>query len=224
MTSRQLTLDLGSAPAQRFDSFFAGPNAEALATVRGFAEGTLPARSLTLHGPPGSGKSHLVAAAAHAIAAAGQKVWATDVNTSDDPTLPEDADVIIADGAHASLPPALEGALFNWYNSRAYFGGRIIVAIRPPLAASEIRDDLRTRLAAGLVVRVVPLEDASLTAALAAHARARGIELNSGVLQYLVTRFSRDMGTLTAIVDGLDTLSLAEKRAITLPLLRTLIG
>jgi DnaA-homolog protein len=122
----------------------------------------------------------------------------------------------------------VEGALFNWYNANAAVGGnnggKVIVALRPPLAGSEIRDDLRTRLAAGLVVRLSALDDNELKLALAHHARARGLELNDGVLQYLVTRLTRDMGTLTALLDGLDTLSLAEKRAISIPLLRTLIS
>ncbi len=225
---QQFILDLGQAPAPRFETFFAGPNAEALATVRGFADGTLAARSLVLHGPPGCGKSHLISATSHQMSALGLSVHHADLEVWFDAdermALPEEADVVVADGAHASLPPALEGALFTWYNARAAQGGKVIVALRPPLAGSEIRDDLRTRLAAGLVVRVSALDDAGVKAALAGHARARGIALNENVLQYLVTRLSRDMGTLTALLDGLDSLSLSEKRAISLPLLRTLIG
>lgn len=227
MTAQQLTLDLGRAPEQRFDTFFPGPNAEALASVRGFGYGTLHARSLVLHGPPGSGKTHLINACAHALASRGLRVHHADPEAWTDPerpeTLPENVDAVVADGNHSCLPSALEAALFTWYNARATQGGLMLVALRPPLAASEMRADLRTRLAAGLVVRLLPLDDAHLRQALSVHAQARGLSLNESVLQYLVTRFSRDMGTLTAIVEGLDTLSLAEKRAISLPLLRTLI-
>ncbi len=226
MTSRQLILDLGRTPEQRFETYFTGPNAESAATARAFAEGTLNARSLVVHGPPGCGKTHIVNAVAHTMSARGLRVWQADPQAQygEDFALPDNVDAIIADGAHASLSPALEGALFTWYNAHAYDAGKVIVALRPPLAASEIRDDLRTRLAAGLVVRLSPLDDAGLKDALLSHARARGISLNDNVLQYLVTRFNRDMGTLTALLDGLDSLSLAEKRAITLPLLHTLVG
>lgn len=230
MTTKQIPLPLGEPPAQRFETFFGGPNAESVATARGFADGVLNARSLVVHGPPGCGKSHILNAVAHTLSARGLKVHAIDLVQDFDEsyTLPDDADAIIADGAHASLPPPVEGALFNWYNAHAAVdgnnGGKVIVALRPPLAGSEIRDDLRTRLAAGLVVRLSALDDNELKLALAHHARARGLDLNDGVLQYLVTRLTRDMGTLTALLDGLDTLSLAEKRAISIPLLRTLIS
>ncbi len=226
MTTKQIPLPLGEAPAQRFETFFGGPNAESVATARAFAQGILNARSLVVHGPPGCGKSHILNATGHTLSARGLKVHAIDLVQDFDEsyTLPDDADAIIADGAHASLPPPVEGALFNWYNAHATNGGKVIVALRPPLAGSEIRDDLRTRLAAGLVVRLSALDDSELKLALAHHARARGLELNDGVLQYLVTRLTRDMGTLTALLDGLDTLSLAEKRAISIPLLRTLIS
>jgi DnaA-homolog protein len=230
MPTTQIPLALGIAPVQRFETFFAGPNAESVATARAFAEGVLKARSLVVHGPPGCGKTHILNAAAHALAARGLRVHAIDLvqNFDEGYTIPDGFDVILADGAHASLPPPVEGALFNWYNTHAAVdgnnGGKVIVALRPPLAGSEIRDDLRTRLAAGLVVRLAALDDTELKLALAHHARARGLELNDGVLQYLVTRLTRDMSTLTALLDGLDTLSLAEKRAISIPLLRTLIS
>ncbi len=226
MSTKQIPLPLGEPPAQRFETFFGGPNAESVGTARGFAEGVLNARSLVVHGPPGCGKSHVLNAVAHTLSARGLKIHAIDLvqDFDDNYSLPDDVDAIVADGAHASLPPPVEGALFNWYNAHALNGGKLIVALRPPLAGSEIRDDLRTRLAAGLVVRLSALDDTELKLALAHHARARGLELNDGVLQYLVTRLTRDMGTLTALLEGLDTLSLAEKRAISIPLLRTLIS
>jgi DnaA family protein len=228
MSQQQLILDLGRTPEQRFETYFAGPNAEVLASARAFADGTLPAHSLVIHGPPGCGKTHILNSAVHTMSARGLRVHHAVIaqwSERDEGELPSTVDVIVADGDQSALPPALEAALFTWYNARVTpHGGKMIVALRPPLSASEVRDDLRTRLAAGLVVRLLPLDDVGLRDALAAHARARGIVLNDHVLQYLVTRFSRDMGTLTALLDGLDTLSLAEKRAITLPLLRTLIG
>jgi DnaA-homolog protein len=227
MTAQQLILDLGRVPEQRFETYFAGPNAEALANARAFADGALNARSVVVHGPPGCGKSHVVNAMAHTINARGLRVYRATLEDwldRNEQELPPEADVVVADGDQASLPAALEAALFTWYNARATHGGKMIVALRPPLSASEVRDDLRTRLAAGLVLRLSALDDNGLRAAVSAHAQARGIALNENVLQYLVTRFSRDMGTLTALLDGLDSLSLAEKRAITLPLLRTLVG
>src|SRR5918994_2187488 len=56
-----------SAPAAPdFDNYVAGPNAEALASVRRFAAGELREAVLYLWGEPGSGRSHLLRAAATA--------------------------------------------------------------------------------------------------------------------------------------------------------------
>jgi DnaA-homolog protein len=227
MSSQQLTFDFGRKAAQRFETFFPGANKEAVASARAFADGDFAARVLVVHGPPGCGKTHLLNAVAHTMAARGLQVHVAPLDDwfeANPAPLPESADVIVIDGAHASFPPALEGAAFTWFNAHAARGAKIVTALRPPLSGSEIRDDLRTRLATGLVLRLLPLDDAGLKEALLIHAQARGIVLNDSVLQYLVTRFSRDMGTLTALLEGLDSLSLAEKRAISLPLLRTLVG
>src|SRR5687768_422648 len=63
---RQLVLDIAPPPAPDFDNYLAGPNAEALARVRGLAAGGLREAVLYLWGEPGTGRSHLLRAAARA--------------------------------------------------------------------------------------------------------------------------------------------------------------
>ena len=41
---------------------------------------------------------------------------------------------------------------------------------------------------------------------------------------YLLTHFRRDMPSLMALLDALDRFSLEQKRAVTLPLLRTMLA
>ncbi len=41
---------------------------------------------------------------------------------------------------------------------------------------------------------------------------------------YLLTHYRRDMPSLMALLDALDRFSLEQKRAVTLPLLRTLLA
>ena len=66
----------------------------------------------------------------------------------------------------------------------------------------------------------MPLSDDEKPAALAAYARARGFSLADDVIGYLLAHGRRDMRTLVATLAALDRRSLAQKRPVTLPLLR----
>jgi DnaA family protein len=87
-----------------------------------------------------------------------------------------------------------------------------------------VREDLRTRLGWGLVFHLAPLPDEGKAAVLKHAARERGIMLADDVPAYLLTHFRRDMPSLMALLDALDRFSLEQKRAVTLPLLRTMLA
>ena len=48
----------------------------------------------------------------------------------------------------------------------------------------------------------------------------RGIFLSDDVMDFLLTRFSRDLQHLMALLDRLDEFALSQHRAVTVPLLR----
>ena len=58
---------------------------------------------------------------------------------------------------------------------------------------------------------------------LRARAARRGLELDDAVLDYLLRRVDRDLGSLTALLDRLDRASLAAQRRITVPFLKNLL-
>ena len=99
-------------------------------------------------------------------------------------------------------------------------GGQWLAAASAPPASLPLRDDLRTRVALGLVFEIVPLSDTDKSVALAAYARERGFRLSDDVIAYLLAHGRRDMPTLVATLAALDRHSLATQRAITVPLLR----
>jgi DnaA family protein len=65
---RQLPLQISQPAEPSFDNFVAGENAEALARVRQLASGELHEAIIYLWGEAGSGRTHLLRAAAHANA------------------------------------------------------------------------------------------------------------------------------------------------------------
>jgi len=73
-----------------------------------------------------------------------------------------------------------------------------------------------------MVMPVYPLEDQEKPQAVAHYAAQRGIDLSVDVVEYLLTRGSRDLPTLLSTIVALDRFSLEKKRPITVPLLKTL--
>jgi DnaA family protein len=193
---QQLVLDIGPPPDPSFDNYVAGPNAEALARVRGLADGALREAIVYLWGELGSGRTHLLKAAARA-----------------NPRL------VIADDVEA-LDQAGQQKLFVAINAARDGGGPVLAAGPAAPAALALREDLRTRLAWGLVYHLRPLGDADKVLHLRAEAARRGLRLSEDVVGYLLTRLPRDLPSLNAVLDALDRYSLAAKRPITLPLVR----
>ena len=193
---RQLPLEISPPAAPSLENFVAGANAEALAAVRALAEGGRPEAIVYLGGERGSGRTHLLRAATRANPGL---VAADDVET---------------------LDPTAQQALFNAINAAREGQTAVIAAGNAPPAGLALREDLRTRLAWGLVYQLRPPSDADKAAYLRAEAARRGLRLPEEVLAYLLSHQPRDLASLSALIDALDRYSLASKRPLTLPLVR----
>lgn len=203
MSMRQLVLEISPPSAPTFESFVTGRNAELLARLKDLSAGRLAETILYLWGERGSGRSHLLGAAVRAAANPGQLVVADDVD---------------------SLDTAAQIALFNRINEAREPGreprSTVLAAGSAPPAQLALRDDLKSRLAWGLVYRVRTLTDAEKATYLRAEAGRRGLAIADEVVAYLLTHVRRDLPTLVAILTHLDEYSLSHRRPLTLPLVR----
>ena len=80
--------------------------------------------------------------------------------------------------------------------------------------------DLASRLRAALIVHLRPLADAQCRRALAAHAKARGLNLSEEVAAYILARFPRDMHALISLLEHLDHRALSAGRRLSIPFVR----
>jgi DnaA-homolog protein len=193
---RQLPLPISAAAQPSFENYIAGANREALERVRALARGALKEAVVYLWGEPGSGRTHLLSAAAR-----------------------ENPALVTADDVEALEPPAQQ-ALFNAINAAREGGPGVLAAGSAPPAALALREDLRTRLGWGLVYHLKPLSDSDKVLYLQAEAARRGLVLAGDVARYLLTHLPRDLGSLGAVLDRLDRHALARQRPLTLPLVR----
>lgn len=207
---RQLALDLLQPAAPTLENFVAGRNGEAVQVLRQLAGGSGVERIVYLWGERGSGRSHLLQAlAAQPLA----WFWRPD-------DAPEAPGLSLVDDVER-LDPTGQVALFNRLNAvRAQADALCVASGSTPPSQLPLREDLRTRLAWGLVYQLHPLADAEKAAALRAQAEARGLAVGAEVIDYLLTHLPRDMRTLAAALDALDGFALAHKRPLTVPLVR----
>ena len=211
---RQLILDLLPDCPPSLDNFVAGGNGETLAALTGWLAGESADPSFCLYGEAGCGRSHLLLASGFDY-----------VDADRDPALNAHADSrqLAVDNVDR-LDAAGQIALFKHFNRLKMGGGRLLTAAAQPPAHLALREDLRTRLGSGLLYRLQALSDAEKAAAVGMLARERALKLGPEIVNYLLRHVSRDMRTLAMLVVALDEYTLEQKRPVTLPLLRELLG
>ena len=144
------------------------------------------------------------------------------------PTILEDLeqlDLICLDDVAAIAGHAVwERGLFDLFNRIRAAGGTLLVAgERRPDQSGFGLPDLVSRLGWGVTYTLKPLADEDVIASLACRAKGRGLELPEDTAQFLLRRFPRDLPTLFALFDTLDTASLIEQRRLTIPFVKAVL-
>jgi DnaA family protein len=220
---KQIALDIGLARVATLSNFCAGPNEAALAHLRLWAEN--PTRSPVptyLWGPSGSGKTHLLKAVAESLREQGAAAGWLDASVHEPPEFDERWAVVLFDEVHL-YTAVQQHAAFRWFvNAQGLQRGVLAAGALPP-ADLKLREDLRTRLAWGHVFALQVLSEPERRAVLRQSADARGVFLGDEVMAFMLTRFSRDLGSLMLLLEELDGYALQTKRAITVPLIKSML-
>lgn len=224
---KQLVLDMGLQPLPELARFLAGPNEAALAHLRLWTSHRTRAPVPTyLWGESGSGKTHLLLAAKLALTEQGEQVGWMDADASTEQAFDPQWSAVILDDVHR-YNPAQQAHAFRWFvDALSPDQGParwVLAAGALPPADLPLRDDLRTRLAWGHVFALHALGEDERRAVLRQEADARGIWLTDEVISYMLTRFSRDLASLLELLDHLDRYALQTQRAITVPLIRSML-
>jgi DnaA family protein len=224
---KQIALDIGLASDPSFANFFIGPNEAAVRQLALWANSPLDSPVPTyLWGDEASGKTHLLKAVSEALRGQGASSGWMDASMLEPPEFNESWSAVIMDDCHL-YTAAQQRAAFNWFvNALSTDDGHprwVVAAGNVPPADLLLREDLRTRLGWGNVFALQALSDAERRAVLRREADARGVFLSDDVMDFMLTRFSRDLGSLMQLLDKLDGYALQTKRAITVPLLKSML-
>lgn len=247
--SRQTLLPTATDAESGFGCFHPGENAELVAELRRIVDGVGGAlgdrdkpgnsgdsgapgrdrRVLYLWGEAGSGKTHLLNACCQsALNAGASHAYLPARGPAPDAAhlarIAAQQLVCVDDCQAAAADADWPGALFDLYERLQARGGALIAAAdRPPAALNLGLKDLESRLVSGGVFRLAPLGDAGNMVALQARARLRGFELPDAALRFILAHHRRDTASLFALLDRIDAASLAERRRITVPFIKSLL-
>ena len=217
---KQIPLAIGPEPVRSFENFLPGANAAALAHLLAIAAGAPP---VYLWGPAGSGKTHLLQAAVQREQQHGESTAWFGADVAAPWQAPEHCAWLVFDDCEA-LDAAQQQAAFSLFVEASARGAVVLAAGSVPPVDLAVREDLRTRLGWGHVFALMPLAEPEVRSALRREADRRGTFLSDDVMDYLLTRFARDLKHLMAQLDRLDEFSLSTKRAITVPLLKQMLA
>jgi len=215
---KQLILDVRPDLQPTLDNFVPGDNAALIAALRDHVtrqDGSV----LYLWGPEGSGRTHLLRAA---VKLAGDSRPVSYIDANGNVPVAEQTALHAIDDLQAHSEDSLAELFRQLINARANRLSLIIAGDVPPTALN-LRADVASRIAQGLVFEMRPLSDAQKTDALLQHASERGMAMSREMIDYLLRHTRRDLPWLMAVLDALDEASLSLARPLTLPLLREIL-
>lgn len=225
MTMQQI-LDFPVAEIMTFENFVTcDGNSAAFQFARRIADDSNAENLLYLHGPHGSGKTHLLKAIEQEIcqSLSGSYLSCSTLRTADD--LLEhfnEASCLLLDDLH-QLPDDQDSrnALWQLFNDFNSAGRPVVMAgLMPPRELQYLDDHLVSRLLWGLVARVDASDDQSRRMILKKIADDLQVRVPDEVVDYILATTSREVGNLILAFEVLYKTSLANKRKITLHLAR----
>lgn len=220
---KQLALDIGLQTGPVLTNFFAGPNEATLQHLQLWAHGAAHSPvPIYLWGEEASGKTHLLRAVREALREQGARVGWLDSTMLNPPEYEDDWTAVLMDDVQYFTAEQQHTA-FKWFINAQTHQRCVLASGQFPPADLKLREDLRTRLGWGHIFHLQVLTEPERRAVLKKEAQARGVVLGDDVMDFMLNRFSRDLGSLMQLLEHLDAYALRSKRAITIPLVKAML-
>jgi chromosomal replication initiation ATPase DnaA len=212
MTPRQLTLALDLAGKFTAEDFLVAPaNQDVHARIEAWPD--WPSRNLLIVGPPGSGKSHLVAIWAER---AGAPVYEAGSLTEELVAALEPSSALAVE--NIDVPDCSENVLFHLLNTGRERGlSLVLTSSQQPGMSWPKLPDLASRLRQMPVGELQPPDDGLVRAVLVKLFDDRQLAVDAEVIDYVAKRMERSLGAARETVAALDEEALALGRRVTKP-------
>jgi DnaA regulatory inactivator Hda len=214
--SAQLPLEFEYRASQSGDDFIVGnANVEAVQWLDKWPDWHAP--FLVIYGESGCGKSHLCEVFKEATGA-------QDITLQLDPyEAMGKTDVAVIDDVDDLLETS-EQELFHLYNFAKENQKTVLLTAHKPCSQWQIKlADLKSRMGAIPVVGIAQPDEQLIEMLFAKLFHDRQLRVDREVLSYLLMRCERSFKAANDLVRAIDRFALAEKRKITIPLVRDVL-
>lgn len=219
-TSSQLPLEFDHRASMSGEDFLVAPcNQEAVAWLDHWPDWGAP--FVVIYGETGCGKTHLIEVFRQATGALALKLE----NGLDPYEFMGEAKTAVLDDVESMIGTASgEQALFHLYNFAKENQLSILMTSRTAPAQWNIAlPDLKSRMGAVPVVEISSPDDTLMEAVLVKLFADRQLQVERGLIAYMLPRMERSFSAAQSLVDDIDREALAQKRRITVPLVKELL-
>lgn len=225
----QLVLEVSLRDEATLENFFEMPSVKPLLQALRNQHSDGGESMIYMHGPAGTGKSHLLQAMAQADAENCLYLPLQQLKQYDPAEVLQQVELaqrLCLDDLHAVAGnTGWEDALFHLYNRAKERGCKLLVAADVSPRALDLKlEDLRSRLSWGVVFALEEPDDDTKARILSLRAAARSMKLSEQAATYIVSRAPRGTSELLALLDKLAETSLVRKRPVSIPFVKEVLG
>ncbi len=226
MINKQIPLHFEAKPDYKRNDFLVNScNIQAITAIDKWPD--WPFFAYVFHGPKGCGKSHLAHIFAEHVACTYYKPIAVKIMKAQDITnhkidiLHRDYRFIVVEDLH---PKVNNEAIFHLFNLYQNEGGYILFTAENTPARMKFKlADLQSRLNIIPSIAIGEPNDEMLTALIVKLFNDRQIIITPEVLNYIVKNIERSFSFVIKLVEEIDIISLAKKRAVTVNIVKEAI-
>lgn len=208
------------------DFMVAGCNVEAYTFVENWPD--WPFFAICLYGPEGSGKTHLANMFSDKVSVATHYPYkipcikAQELTMDMPPKLFARHNCLIVEGLNSKIN---NEAMFHLYNLYRNEGGFILFTSETAPARLDIKlPDLRSRLNIVPSIEIKEPDDDLLSALIVKLFMDRQVVISQDILNYIVQNMQRSFAFARKLVIEIDNISLARKRAVSVPIVKEAIA
>ena len=220
MASMQIPFDIPVRQAFEAEDYLVTSSNEAAVHWLDLWPNWSQSHCVILYGTAGCGKTHL----SHVWQgrSGAERLNIDDIDLSNLAALKNSLIIEDVDGSVARAE--IQEKLFHLYNWQKENGAYLLLtAQQHPKNWSMTLLDLSSRMSASMAIEIGSPDDDLLAAIMVKQFLDRQINISQEVVHYLLPRIERSFEAVRHMVAQIDTLSLTQKRKITIPLIRSLL-
>ncbi len=217
----QIPIDFKFFSKKSFDNFIVGNNKNLLDALCNLKNTD---QIILIYGAKASGKTHLCEATMNIFPDKSHII--SNHSSLMNQNLDDYYDLVVIDNLDKLISTKeSEEILFSVLNNQMLHNKSAIITSTTVVSKCNIGlKDLSSRLLSDKIFTISDLDDSDKINMMISFCAQRGLEINQKVLEYIMNNCSRDLYFLCALIKNIDSVSLSERRKITIPFIKKVIS